>query len=388
MKHLLLLVIGLCLLACEKPSWEAPSQICVPNVATNPNHQLGKRLQDVLDNYADKGLPGISMAVASKEGLWAGSSGYAKIEDDVAMQPCHLLYGQSVAKTYMAVAMVKLSEEGRVDLSLPITHYLPQTVADKIDRADEITVEMLLYQTSGIPEYNIHADYVSGLFQHPLESVEPEQFINYVDGKPLSFEPGSEYRYRNTNYVLLAMIANEITGDHTAYIRHEILEPAGLKDTYYHNTDDFLDNDRLVNSYWDRYSNGVIENNSEMQKANVKTLIGDDGIIATPLDYVLFLQALFNHEIVSEASLDQMLTFNHSAHNEYGYGMGIHRDFYNGFVEYGHSGGGLGAGCYLAYFPEKECYFFLGVNIGTIIDGPILRNAADLQTEVWDLLVE
>ena len=178
MKSILLLAIALCLTACEKPSWEAPLRICVPNVTTNPNHALGERLQQVLDAYANKELPGISMAVASKEGLWAGSSGYAKIEDDVAMQPCHLLYGQSVAKTYMAVAMVKLMEEGRVDLSLPITNYLPKTVAAKIDRANEITVEMLLYQTSGIPEYNLHPDYVSGIFQHPLEPVEPEQFID------------------------------------------------------------------------------------------------------------------------------------------------------------------------------------------------------------------
>ena len=204
----------------------------------------------------------------------------------------------------------------------------------------------------------------------------------------MTFEPGSEYRYRNTNYVLLAMIADEITGDHAGYIRNEILKPNVLNNTYYHNSEDFLDNDRLVNSYWDRYSNGVIENNSEMQKANVKTLIGDDGIIATPLDYISFLQALFNYDIVSEASLNMMLTFNHSAPNEYGYGMGIHRDFYKGFVEYGHSGGGLGSGCYLAYFPEKEIFFFLGINIGTIVNGPILRNAADLQTEIWDLLIE
>jgi D-alanyl-D-alanine carboxypeptidase len=108
---------------------------------------------------------------------------------------------------------------------------------------------------------------------------------------------------------LLALIGDQITGDHAKFIRDEIFKPLGLEHSFYRDDANYLNQPDLVNSYWDRYSNSVLENCSEMQNVNVGSLIGDDGIIASPIDYIKFLKGLFDGELLSPSSMDQMLTF-------------------------------------------------------------------------------
>ena len=168
---------------------------------------------------------------------------------------------------------------------------------------------MLLNHTSGIPEYNSQPAYVTYLLQHPLHTFSTMDYLNFIKGQSLQFTPGSKHQYTNTNYVLLALIGDQITGDHAKFIRDIIFVPLGLVNSFYREDENYLNKPELVNSYWDRYSNGVIENCSKMQQTNVASLIGDDGIIATPIDYIQFLKALFEGQILSQATMNQMLEF-------------------------------------------------------------------------------
>jgi len=370
--------------SCTKESWQSPSVKCSFNEEMNPNHSKASDLEQLMNHYTSLGLPGISMAVSSPEGLWAGAAGYSKIEDKSPMQPCHLQYGQSVAKTYMAVAILKMADAGMLQLDQGIDEVLPQSVSEMITDASSISVRMLLNHTSGIDEYNDKASYVSYLLQHPLHEFSPMDYLGYIDGRPLDFTPGTDYRYSNTNYILLAMIGDFLTGDHAAYIRSELLEAAGLLNTFYHE-DGFLEKEELVNTYWDRYSNGSLENCSKMHKTNVKTLIGDDGVVATPFDFVLFSKALHEGEFLSESMMKEMLSFRSST--EYSYALGIHRDFYKENAELGHTGGGIGAGCYLAYFPSNDTHVFIAVNIGTSIYSPIFEELDQLSNDVFDIIL-
>src|SRR6185503_4533694 len=105
-----------------------------------------------------------------------------------------------------------------------------------------------------------------------------------IEGKPLTFVPGSKYSYRNTNYLLLALMTDAITGDHAKFISETIFAPLELSNTFYRHEAGYIDYPLLTNSYWDRYSDGAVENVSQMQRMNVSTLIGDDGIVTTPVD--------------------------------------------------------------------------------------------------------
>ncbi|MEJ0056645.1 MAG: serine hydrolase [Bacteroidota bacterium] len=59
------------------------------------------------------------------------------------------------------------------------------------------------------------------------------EYLEYIDGKPLTFAPGSKYSYRNTNYLVLALIGDAITGDHRKFLSETIMKPLGLTNTFY-----------------------------------------------------------------------------------------------------------------------------------------------------------
>ncbi len=73
---------------------------------------------------------------------------------------------------------------------------------------------MLLNHTSGIAEYNFSPAYITCLLQHPGHRFTTEDYLKYIDGKPLDFAPGSRYSYRDTTYILLALLTDTLTGDH------------------------------------------------------------------------------------------------------------------------------------------------------------------------------
>ncbi len=252
---------------------------CTSSITRNDNYSKAQELQEAVEKIIQEGVPGCALAVYSSEGWWSTAVGLAKIEDQTPMQTCHLQYLQSISKTYMAVAVLKLYEQGKIDLDAPLTRYLPEKYGAYITRAKEISVRMLLNHTSGVPEYNFSPLYVSYLLQHPDHYFSPKDYLSYIDEKPLDFTPGSRYSYRNTNYVILALLTDAITGDHARFITETIFIPLDLTQTFYRYEKDYLNYSSLTNSYWDRHGDGIVENVSQMQRTNVASLIGDDGIV-------------------------------------------------------------------------------------------------------------
>lgn len=348
----------------------------------------GQQLQTVLDELTSSGIPGVSLAIFTHDGWWYGSSGFAHIESQEAMGMHHLHFLQSIAKTYMAVAIMQLYEQGKIDLEAPITKYLPIRFSGFIKDAGSITVKMLLNHTSGIPEYNSAPGYVTKLLQQPGFDFQPVDYLKFIKGKDLDFSPGSKYSYRNTNYLLLALIADEITGDHASFIVNNVFAPLGLESTYYRGQKGYLTHQNMVSSYWDRNSNAILENVNVLQTNNVKNMIGDDGIVATPQDAVIFLKALFEGKLVSNNSLEMMKTWVKTSKGVDEYGLGLDLARFNGIEAVGHSGGGIGAGCQLYYFPSKEIYVFIGINLGTVTHSPIHETAEPLVNKLYEVLLK
>ncbi|MEP7127748.1 MAG: serine hydrolase domain-containing protein, partial [Chitinophagales bacterium] len=168
MKYFSILLIALLASSCSKQTWEIAGNTCTLNEDINVNYSKASQLQNLIDKYASNGLPGVALVVYSPEGYWAGASGYAKLENKTLMQPCHLQYSQSVSKTYLAVAILKLNEEGKINLDEKITKYLPEEVTEKVIGAEKVTVRQLMNHTAGVPEYNDKPAYVSYLLEHPL----------------------------------------------------------------------------------------------------------------------------------------------------------------------------------------------------------------------------
>jgi len=336
-----------------------------------------------MKRYTEAGLPGIAIAIYSeKNGWWAGAEGYAKIETKTPMQNGNLQYLQSVSKSYMAVAVLQLHEQGKIELDAPITKYLPAKYAAYIKYAGNITVRMLLNHTSGIPEYSDDPAFVSYVVQHPLQKLSTDFVIRTIAGKEPMFTPGSKHFYTNTNYELLAVIADAITGDHAAYIAKNIFAKLDLKNTFYRNDPQYLHYKELVDSYWDVLNTGKPANVTAMQQANVSSYIGDDGIVCTPVDAVKFLKDLVEGKLLSATSLKDMQHWVNGEDGKPIYGLGLVHYEAGGIEAYGHSGGGVGAGCILLYIPATKTYVFLATNIGTLFEGNLAAKANQLKDEL------
>lgn len=354
---------------------QLPSVSPCEEIPINDGSEKSIVIQYALDKLTQNNIPGVVAALWDADGPKFWSSGYAKIEEQVPMGICHLQYIQSIAKTYMAVNILQLFEEGRIDLDQMISDYLPENLNMLIPNSEKVSIRMLLTHTSGIPEYNYDPNYVTRLLQNPKKVFEPESFLQYIKNKKPDFEPGQNYSYRNSNYLILALIAEQITGDHKGYMEKNIFKKLGLENTYYGISPLENYDGKLVNSYWDRYSNGKLENISILQNSNVVSMIGDDGIITTPYEALKFLKALMEGQLISEATLGIMKEWVMNKDGDPAYGMGIHFTKFVGETAIGHSGGGLGSGAQLYYFPNKKTYMFLAINLGTVTESPVHKEA-------------
>lgn len=247
---------------------------------------------------------------------------------------------------------------------------------------------MLLNQTSGVPEYNSNPNFVSQVIQHPLKYFSGEDCLKSFEGEDLQFEPGSKDRYTNTNYLLLSLIGDAITGDHAAYIKNNIFKPLGLNNTYYGNGHNYLNGLNVPNSYWDILDVGRPADFSELQQMTVVSSKGDDGIVCTPADAVEFIKGLMEGKLLKPGTMKEMLNFvkDEKGHNRYGMGI-IYFDL-EGIIAYGHGGGGIGAGCVLLYVPSHKIYVFVSTNLGVLVDGSLSKKAGEMKDEILITLLK
>ncbi len=354
-------------------------------------NEFPKERQDavkgVLKNYTEMGIPGLALTVYTEEtGFWSHAEGLSNIENGIALTNDHLFYLQSVSKTYMAVVILQLYEEEKLDLDDLLTKYLDQNWLTDKKGVDKITLRMLLNHTSGLPEYNYDPILVSKILHEPQKVLSVEDLLSHIKGKPMDFEPGSKYSYRNTNYEVLSLVADKITGDHIAYMEKHIFKRLGLSSTFYLSKDNIDQELNIADAYWDVLLESIPVNISKLQRVNVSSMKGDDGIVTSTKDAVLFLKGLISGELLRPTTLASMQEFVLNEAGDKRYGLGI--QYYDLDVTYalGHSGGGMGAGCVLLYLPELNAIVFMATNFNTMMESPIRKKAENLQLDILKAL--
>ena len=353
------------------------------------DHQkLNEELLTIMREIVNSGVPGIVAAIESDGVLSMGSVGFAKLEDQTPLKTCHLQYLGSIPKTYMATVIMKLYENGQIDLEAPVTDYLPEDFEVNVKGMEKMTIKMLLNHTSGLPEYNYSPQYLTLLLQYPNRVFSPYEMLMFIDGKDPQFEPGTFYRYTNANYELLSIVADNITGDHAQYMQKEIFEPLEIRDTHYRIQAGNTYHNRLVNNYWDRFSNGILENSSVLLNSNTASMAGDDGIVSTPADAIKFLKGLMEGKIVSMKSLAMMKEWAKDPKGNPTYGLGLDLTEFAGETAIGHSGAGLGTGAQLYHFPEQNIYMCLAINLATITESPIHEKVLPLLNKLYKKIIE
>ena len=346
-------------------------------------------IRAVMEKYVRSGLPGVAMAVhTEKEGWWADAAGYSRTEDQTPMRPEHLQYLQSVAKTFMATVIMQLVEKGKLGLDDPISRHLPSWAAGSVGNAADITVRMLMNHTSGVPEYTTRPRYVSRVLLHPLEVPALRENLSYIRDEAPLFAPGSRYAYTNTNFELLALIADTITGDHVAYMKKNVFNPLGLTQTRYLRSPAELKGLPVVDSYWDILGTGEPANITPMQMANVASMKGDDGIVCAPVDAVKFILGLMEGKLLTSRSLEMMMSTVKNDKGEPVYGLGLSYLQAGGVEAWGHGGGGIGAGCVLLYVPAAKTGLFIATNLGILLETPLTKRADPMKLEILAAILQ
>jgi D-alanyl-D-alanine carboxypeptidase len=372
------------LTGCLKDTYEPPSSVC-PCDQDFSTHPHAGDLQAVVDARVAGGLPGLSVAVRTPDGVWAGAAGSANLEDAIPMNVCHLHHFASIAKTYYATLALRLQELGLLDLDDRLAEHLAADVIDGIPNADIVTLRQLMNHTSGIPDFNSDLGYITGELNYPTEENTPYDLVDEMrGGKPLG-APGEVYSYTDGNYVLLALVIEAVTGDHVASLYDELFDPLGLSATAVYVRGQ-PEPDCVCNTYWE-VGGQRLENVSDDSAEYAIHDIGADGIAASPLDGLTFVEALVRGDLLTEESRAEMRTWAPPSEGEdgYAYGLGIaKRDTVTG-VMVGHTGGGVGTGSVLRASPDEDITFVAATNAGMFLPGDLTEQWNE---ELWDDLAE
>jgi D-alanyl-D-alanine carboxypeptidase len=334
----------------------------------------------------DKGLPGISIALATRQGvIWSGAVGYADLATRSRAHPGYLYGIGSITKVFIACVVQQLIDEGRLRLNQTGSELLAPATLAGIPNADRATVRELLDHTSGVPSWEFDPAWIRrgrGAQMDVGRVWEKAETLDYLrrGHEPATYPPGAGYSYSNTNYTLLGLIIEKVTG-HEAIdeVHRRLLAPLGLTDIrfegfevvdarrlparYQFGTDAFL-RDAGMHPTFRRIGTLL-----DVSQSNLSVEWTAGGIVATARDLAIFMQALRDGAVVSPAALKRMEDFRATDDRDEDMGQGLALDRYGHERLIGYTGNVLGFGAVAGWLPDQDLVIVLLTNVGAMHAG-------------------
>jgi len=286
-------------------------------------HQLEKH---------NKAMGGVLISQNGKT-MYEKAIGFSSLEDQTRNNKFTRFKIGSISKIFTAAMIFQLIEEGKVSLETKLAQYYPQ-----IPNSKEITISDLLSHRSGIHNFTNDPKYL----QYMTSKQSKDDMIKRIADLAPDFQPGEKFTYSNSNYILLGYIIEKIC--HSPYaeeLKKRICARVNLGATYYGGVINTKANEAFSYSFTDKQ--WVLQPETDMSIPH-----GAGAIVSTPSDLAVFITALFNHKLLSEASLKQMQEIRD------GTGRGLIRFPFADKVAYGHNGGIDGFVANVAYFPFEK----------------------------------
>ncbi|MBC6316762.1 serine hydrolase domain-containing protein [Listeria grandensis] len=286
----------------EKSAQEAPTK----KKSETPKKQVEKETPTVTDNTEiDQYLESIGFsgtALVYREGKIVLNKGYkdANRETNAANTPDTAYYIGSSQKAVIATAILQLEERGKLQVSDPVSQYLPD-----FPNGDRITLKNLLNHTSGI-------------VGHTEENVKitPADLIKDIEAQGIKRKPG-KWDYNDSNYSVLAYIVEQISGEKLmSYIQKNIFEPAGMKHSGIYTT---YNKEKQPSIGYSIQKDGTYKT---PYLPDLSQLYGCGDMYMTATDMYLFDRALSDRKLINDTSFEKMFT----AGSASGYGMGFYAD--------------------------------------------------------------
>ncbi|MEM0921520.1 MAG: serine hydrolase [Pseudomonadota bacterium] len=268
------------------------------------------------------GAPAALLSITDGARSAHGASGASDLTTGVTAQAGQTFEVGSQTKMITSVVLLKLAEDGLVDLDAPIGDYLPAEMLDGIANASEATLREALAMRSGIPSYTDQEDADGNelfdiiTYENPDILIGTEVALDLVRGVPAAFAPGDGYEYSNTAYALLGKVIESVTGESLGDAMEALVfAPLGMSDT---KLDDHGTDPARLSSYL-TVDEGLLDVTYALQEQ-----FAEGGVISTTADMTTFLQALLiDQTLLSPEALSQMLAFGDTDTDGMGFGLGL-----------------------------------------------------------------
>lgn len=312
---------------------------------TKQEQQTIKAIDDLISSRLNKISPGCAVLI-SRNGqvFYQKAFGTADIELNVPTQPNMVFRIGSITKQFTAIAILQLTEQGKIS----VQDSLQKFITDFPSKGHAITIENLLTQTSGIPDY-LNLDFnIPNPFRIDFT---PKQIIDSLKNLPLEFVPSSKFAYSNSNYFLLGYIIEKVSGQtYAEYVKQNIFKLLGLTNSYYDNPNEIVPNrakgyEKADNKYYNAdfismagfYSAGALLSNTE--------------------DLYKWNKALISNKLLKKETLDkafQPYKLTNGKLSEYGYGWFIRNLEGSKTIE--HGGSIFGFRAEEIYMPNEDLF--------------------------------
>lgn len=314
--------------------------------------------------FASDGPGGVALIARDGEILFRKAYGMANLELDVEMSPDQVFRIGSITKQFTACAILKLAEEGKLDLQDDITNF----IEDYPTHGYTITIEHLLTHTSGIKSYTSMMEWTEEVRKRDFT---PAELVDFFKNEPMDFAPGEEFRYNNSAYFLLGYIVEIVSGkSYETFIDENFFQPLGMKNSYYGSTT------RIIHNRSDGYAMGK-DGYINADFLSMTQPFGAGSLLSTVDDLYTWYTAVMNHEVISEESLTKATTtsqLNNGKKTGYGYGWFIRN--IQGSPNITHGGGINGFLTASLFIPEERLFVAVFSNCTCIDPGNLAVNMA------------
>ena len=323
--------------------------------------------------------PGLS-AITLKNGntVFEGSYGLANLERITSITPATDFRLASFTKQFTAMCIMLLVRDGKLRYDDTLTKIFPDFPA----YGSAITVGMLLTHTSGLKDYeDIYSAQFPGVDDRKIPQIKDAQILAMMrQQSSTDFPPGSQWRYSNTGYAILAMIVEKISGKpFGTFLRERVFVPLNMKSTLaYENGKNEVPNRAFgytkKNGHW-----------IEADQSSTSAVLGDGGIYSNIEDLAKWDRALREHTLLTAEEMQPALTpvkvpggakKENDTPTEYGFGWFL--DSYNGRKRTWHSGTTTGFRTFIERFPDERLTIIVLCNRDDLQPGSLADRVADL----------
>lgn len=324
-----------------------------PDISDEPGFSeeaVSELTRSLLSVFTKSEAPGMVVLIRIPEkGVYEEAFGLSDINTGADLNAADRFRIASITKTFVGTVILQLCEEEIINMEDYVSEYI-----DGIPDGNMITIRMLCNNTSGIFDYTEDEGFQEDTLQNPLKKWNPEELVGIALLHPAYSKPGEEWNYSNTNYLLLGMIIERVTGSRVEdEITKRIIEPLGLSDTSFPEEPEM--EGRHARGYLKEEESDRLLDHTEIDPS-VAWAAG--GMISNAHDLERWAEAISKGELLSSESQRERMDFFETP-DLGGYGIGISK---TGEL-IGHGGGITGYTSLMLYTQDEEAFIVVLVNM-------------------------